>query len=638
MINIKYMQLYNIILIYLIIGIFVNYIFKINFSVLSCGIFAWVGKDIKYFRKDLFNILGMYNDNRGGDACGLYYDDSWYKGIGNTAKYEKLIVENDLHNTLKLKKYPVIIGHDRKTSVGHDTIVNAQPVVLLDFNTEEVLLVQAHNGTITNYRELSKKYSIELITGESDSIAIAKLIDTVGWKVLGEYEGSGAFVINKKDEPNVLYAFHGRSKVTENSTTLTDERPLAYLTFPGKGTFISSDINHLKSISVPKKEIIPCEFRHNILYKLEGDSVIEFLEIDRTTIKPMFKSVTYSSGSSNSAHNTFSKHPISYGDDATKRAIRYYKGLFHINDEPAHGTYIVDAWGWPIVESIKFSRDKHFELSFIYGILMKNRVSYEIMLKIINDAKINDVDEFYQQRNWWELKLSDNLKKYSLFPFWRYNEIGNFAGFIKPNHWTNIFKQAGYYFFDGNFKPIFSRLDFRVYTGQINSVDEKSVLYSLNDFILKREVDPLVYDFSETSDKKLEQIKSIVYAEDKNSTEKEASSIILPTNLKIVKKNKDKWNMVDCETCGAWKDNPDLCKKCVEQYNPDEEESIVDRAYKQYEEDLGVTVMVDSFKLILDAIDDAIDTYESLAINLKDDDIENILDDFRNLQTKLTKY
>jgi len=147
-----------------------------------------------------------------------------------------------------------------------------------------------------------------------------------------------------------------------------------------------------------------------------------------------------------------------------------------------------------------------------------------------------------------------------------------------------------------------------------------------------------LYDFSETSDKKLEQIKSIVYAEDKNSTEKEASSIILPTNLKIVKKNKDKWNMVDCETCEAWKDNPDLCKKCVEEYNSDEEESIVDRAYKQYEEDLGVTVMVDSFKLILDAIDDAIDTYESLAINLKGDDIEDILDDFRNLQTKLTKY
>lgn len=631
MINIKFMQLYNVILIYLLIGVSLNYIFKINFSVLSCGIFAWVGKDIKYFRRDLFNILGMYNDNRGGDACGLYYDDNWYKGIGNTAKYEKLIVENDLHNTLKLKKYPVIIGHDRKTSVGHDTIINAQPVVLVDFNTEELLLIQAHNGTISNYYSLAKKYNVELITGESDSIAIAKLIDTVGWKILAEYEGSGAFVINKKDEPNILYAFHGKSKVTEYATTLTEERPLAYLTFPGKGTYISSDINHLKNISIPKKEIIPCEFRHNVLYKLEGDSVTEFMDIDRTIIKPTPKSVSYSSNSSNNTKNNSSKSPISHGDDETKRAIRYYNGLFHINDAPAHGTYVIDAWGWPI-GSVKFNQDKHFELSFIYGILMKDRMAYETLLKIVKDANIIDLYEFYNQKNWWELKLGEELKKYSLFPFWRYTLKDNFVGFLKPNHWSNVFKQSGYYFYDGLFKPILSRLEFRVYVGQINAVSEKGILYSLNDFIKVGDIDPIVYDFSQTSAKKLEKIKDIVYAEDE-----EKSSIVLPHNLKIVKKSRDKWNMVDCDTCRAWEDNPDLCKKCMEQYELDTE-STVDKAYRQYEEDLGSTVMIDSFKLVLDAIDDAVDTYESLAINLKNDEIENVLNDFRNLQTKLTKY
>ena len=150
--------------------------------ILACGIFAWVGKDIKYFRRDLFNILGMYNDSRGGDSCGVYFDNMWYKGIGTTAKYEKLIPEFDLHNTLKLKINPVIIGHDRKVSVGSNTLVNAQPVILVD-KDQNIDYVHAHNGTIGNYEELAKKHNVILENNESDSIAIAKLIDLIGFDI-----------------------------------------------------------------------------------------------------------------------------------------------------------------------------------------------------------------------------------------------------------------------------------------------------------------------------------------------------------------------------------------------------------------------------------------------------------------------
>lgn len=609
------MQLYNVILIYLIVGVFVNYIFKVNFSILSCGIFAWVGKDVKYFRRDLFNILGMYNDSRGGDACGIYYDENWYKGIGKTSKYEKLIIEHDLHNTLKLKKNPLIIGHDRKTSVGTTTLDNAQPVVLVNYDSEELSFVQAHNGTITNYRELAKKYEMELMTGESDSVAIAKLVDTFGWDVLGEYEGSGAFVMCKATEPNVLYAFHGKSKATEYAVTAVDERPLAFLNFPGKGTYISSDIDHLHSISIPSKEIVPHEFKYNILYKLEGDSIEEFKVIDRTLlkIKPKTSPVT----TAYTGKVTSFKSPFGHEEGIVRTAIRYYNGLYRIEGKPAHGTYVVDNWGYPIMSVVKFNKEKHYELSFIFGILMRSRINFEAMYKIVKNEKILDADEFYETINWSKINAVIELKKHALSPFWRYDEKSNFTGFIKPDVWTNHYKYAGYYYFDGLYKPLFSKIDFKLYSGDINTVTENSYMFTITDFMGRGDISDKDYDFSETSVTDLLEIRAKL----------SGKTIALPAPVVETK--------IGCDKCDAWRSNPALCETCI---SDDEVETSMDKAYSDYEKHMGSTVMFESFKAINDAIDDSIDTYDSLSIDLKDQDIEELLDDFRKLQSKINKY
>lgn len=623
MINIKFMQLYNIILIYLIANVIVNYLTGINFSILSCGIFAWVGKETKFFRKDLFNILGMYNDNRGGDACGLYYDDNWYKGIGSTAKYEKLIIENDLHNTLHLKKYPLIIGHDRKTSVGHDTIDNAQPVVLVEYDTDDLLLVQAHNGTITNFRDLAKKYEIEIINGESDSIILAKLIDSLGWGVLSEYEGSAALVIMKHNEPNVLYAFHGKSKLTEHAFNATEERPLAYLTFPNKGTYISSDISHLKSISIPKKNIVPIEFKHNIVYKLEGDTVTEFMQIDRSKIFPDKKSsFTYKNNFNNSSKTYYSVTPLFYGDDSQTIAIRYYRGLYRLKDEPVHGKYIIDAWGWP-VKNISFNKNVHYELSFIHGVLMKDRLAYEKMLKFLKDENIMDIDEFYESTNWNKYSIVEKLKKYSLYPFWRYDEKVRFPGFIKPNTCSNVSTNKGYYYFDGTFKPLLSRLDFKVFNGDINTGSEGNILYSIDSFIRKNDIDPILYDFSETTREKLNKINALL-----NDTVANKPVITLPV---ITKKD-----FVDCATCRAWETNSNLCTSCVDEVS--KEDDNYEKEFKEYEKTLGNEVMSNSFKEVTDALGDTIDTYDSMSLDFTDTEVEEIIIEIRKLYSKLIKY
>lgn len=627
-------HLFNLILIYIFINVLCNYIFGNNFSILSCGIFAWVGKDIKYFRKDLFNILGLYNDSRGGDGCGIYFDDSWTKGSGVNSKYEKLIPTYDLHNTLKLKKYPVIIGHDRKTSVGTSIIENIQPTVIID-DTDAVVYVQAHNGTIGNYTELAKKYNIDLTTGESDSVAMAKLIQAVGFGVLSEYEGSGAFVMYFKETPNILFAFHGRSKLTEYGNE-TDERPLAYLTFPGKGTYISSDIDHLKNISCPSKNIIPVEFDHNVLYRLEGDSITEVNKIDRSKINMKKQSTIF--------HKAIPKSPAAYDCGIVGNGIRYSKGIYvDEKRKPVHGVHIISTWGY-LMKGFKFNPHSNFELCFIYGILMRNREAYEKMLKLLSSYEIDCSSDFYDRSNWLGNDLVTVLKECSLLPFWRYDTVDSMIGYLKPNTYRDYYKYAGSYYFDGRFSPPLSRYSFTIYNGDINSYTTGNMITTISDFISSGVVSPDEYDFSHVTD---EDLQDILKNLEKESIKKDNKVITLPVsdkNRKEIKPPSD-FNCADCE---VWRYNEHFCSDyCLGIENSDkdklaESNKAFELAYAYQDDEtneaMGKEVMLDSFRNTCNAINDCIDTYDSLAVDLKDEDVTDVIDSLKEVSTKLNKY
>lgn len=597
------MYLYNIIILYLLIGVIVNYIIGINFSTLSCGIFAWVGKDTKFFRRDLFNILGMYNDSRGGDACGVYFDDNWYKGISTSAKYEKLIVDYNLHNTLKLKSHPVIIGHDRKVSVGYLTIANAQPVILED-SEQQICYVQAHNGTITNYRALANKYKVNIEVGESDSIILAKLIDAVGWTVLEEYEGSAALVMYNKEEPNVIYAFHGRSRVTEYAT-LADERPLAYITFPGRGTYISSELSHLSNLSIPEKKIVPYEFKYNILYRLEGDTVMEFMEIDRTKLNQPSPKKTHFL---NSGYNS-KKTPIDYAEKTIYRtAIRYNAGLYVLNGEPANGLYTLDAWGY-IIDKLPFNKALHFEVGFIHGVMMKSRMSYEIMKKLVDDNNIYDTEDFYDVSSFNKLALVNLLKIHSATPFWRYSETAAFVGYLTPE----VCKVSGNgsHYFHGSYAFPLSRFIMKMNYGDIIEVKEDKYMITLNEFT-KSSIGQNV-DFSKTDDDQLGKILELVHFKKKEEPKDTTNTYGYSLPL-------------ECETCNKWSTDYDFCARSCPIYAKEDDSA---------EYDLALTSMKSSFKEVEDAIDTAIDTYESLSIDLKKDNVESVIDVLKETKNKL---
>ena len=609
------MYLYNIIIIYLLLGVIINYMTGINFSMLNCGIFAWVGKDTKFFRRDLFNILGMYNDSRGGDACGIYFDDDWYKGIGTSAKYEKLIVSYNLHNTLKLKKYPVIIGHDRKVSVGYMNIENAQPVVLVNNRDEEeeVVYVQAHNGTITNYRDLAKKHNIIVEAGESDSITLARLIDKVGWSILEEYEGSAALVMYDKEEPNVLYAFHGKSRASEY-VALAEERPLSYITFPGKGTYISSDIAHLSNLSIPEKKINPIEFQYNTLYRLEGDNVMEMLEVDRTKINlPTPKKHT---SNTTSYFNSIKKSPLQYKDNVNfQKAIRYNAGIFQIENKAAHGVYYLDSWGYD-VSNLKFNSLNHYEVCFIYGTMMRDRLSYEIMLDFINKNKIATIGHFYNLDTFNKLSITALLKKYAATPFWRYSITENFVGYIRPNVNGKRDKFGGNHYFDGEYIFPLSRYIFKMSYGDITEMKEDKYLMTLGE--LERSLKEGELDFSFSSEEKVRILKSTI----SGNSEKEN------TIIKDVSNSYGYSIPSECEKCNKWSTDYQYCStQCPIIDKPDYNDSS--------DQELGITTIKESFKEVEDAIDTAIDTYDSLAIDIKNQDVEDIINKLKEVKGKL---
>ena len=147
----------NFIIITMLISVIYNYLFRRKVTNLNCGIFAFVGISSDKFSPVLFNILGVYNDNRGGDSCGVYFNKGTILGIKTEAKYEALVKSKKLHTTIKLGKYPVAIGHCRKASVGAVSEKNIQPVTVRDESKDNKLLyVHSHNGTITNHKDLAK--------------------------------------------------------------------------------------------------------------------------------------------------------------------------------------------------------------------------------------------------------------------------------------------------------------------------------------------------------------------------------------------------------------------------------------------------------------------------------------------------
>ena len=230
-----------------------------------CGIFGQINKHKQgKFNFPAFTTLGIANDSRGGDSCGIFIDGKTEYGIDNKKLFANFIETSTLlHST---KKCHIALGHCRKASVGKIDLQRAQPVVIRN-DKNEVEFVVIHNGTIHNYKELAKKYIPHIdIQDMSDSQVMTQIFYHKGFDVLNEYCGGAVFVIvDYRSQEPVVYAFKGKSKMYYTSQTETEERPF-YFTITDRSLYFSSIYTWLKP------------FATSTIYTLEDNVVVRICD------------------------------------------------------------------------------------------------------------------------------------------------------------------------------------------------------------------------------------------------------------------------------------------------------------------------------------------------------------------------
>lgn len=266
-----------------------------------CGLFGFIGFKKQPIDIKSFIALGVENDTRGGHGCGIFCDGEIEYGPSSEKYFESFYEDSKLLPTIEAAE--VLIGHDRKASIGGISDEKLQPVVSYDENGD-IDFVLMHNGTITNHTELAKKYlSMEKEESDkfTDSQIMARIVYTHGFGVFSEYVGAGVFVIvdyrTPKRKPSV-YVFKGKSKEHSYSKEAEEERPLYYIRTKN-GLWFSSIMSYLRVMNYKQTDGVytfPC----NQVLLINHNANLQLIEkIDRSELvqKP---SVVYTSGNSNS--------------------------------------------------------------------------------------------------------------------------------------------------------------------------------------------------------------------------------------------------------------------------------------------------------------------------------------------------
>lgn len=210
--------------------------YKPDYSNLYCGISMYIG--VKPANIDKIKILGLYNVSRGSDACGIVINNVVSKGVDDfkpnpsikQANFSNFIEKKNLVVNENDENYNIIV-HNRKASTSWSEKSNpdhAHPFEITDPDNN-VVLIGAHNGSISNCEELKKAYDMtETYPVDSQlmlSILAKNRKEKHPYKVLEEYKGKAVLTWFYLDEPNVLYVYKGASKEYSTSA-VEEERPM----------------------------------------------------------------------------------------------------------------------------------------------------------------------------------------------------------------------------------------------------------------------------------------------------------------------------------------------------------------------------------------------------------------------------
>lgn len=350
-----------------------------------CGIFGILNKSPRPFDFSTFCMLGIENDSRGGDSCGVFIDGKYEYGVNKEKLFADFFQESEL--IYKTNSATIALGHCRKASVGKISKETAQPVIIKD-DLGNVKFVVIHNGTIHNYTELAKKYIPNIdITGMTDSQVMTHIFYHKGYDVLEEYNGGAVFcIVDYRGYTPRTYLWKGASKKNEFSKDIEDERPLWFVHNPLKRELVFSSLwIPLKALRKEATIFTPVE---NTLIEFEGTRVKVVKEYSRAnciqTKKYETKSSSYLSGYSMGSW---------YGGSYTSCfvTVDFDRNIYTYLGKPLHGRFLLGKYG-RVYE--KESVEAVYNAFFYNGVLLRSEECYKFLTKLQSKLKMSDADFF----------------------------------------------------------------------------------------------------------------------------------------------------------------------------------------------------------------------------------------------------
>ncbi len=493
-----------------------------------CGLFGFIGNDPASFSWDKFNVLGWFNDSRGGDACGRVVGNLCQHGVDSLKTYKEFAMATKNPSVGITEN--VILGHCRKASSGGKNDIYAQPIIVYkkDLNAkmikdpimkagikslkkDDIVFSGIHNGTIDNYLELAPKYGIPTVD-HNDSKVLLNILFYGNYKVLTQYIGTAALVFHNHIL-NRTFIFKGSSKSYSSSAFDSEERPLFSWSI-NSNMYFSSIEDSLLFIGAIKNEMT--SIKCNVLYTFQDGNLMKETEFDRKTMlqnesvstpATPYKGKNYNYYNHRDDYNNawdngqknlpggfpVIKRPLDdftrsfivcsnsrriqaeifnrfYANKSLRRAI-YNKSRYWMNGCLMHGVYVLNSVG--IVPNKNVRDIAALGLYyFIEGIMMDNQTSYnsamELHVEFIKDILVGKGGTSYKEQ-----KFTESIAKYSRYPVASLTRTDGgqdcFSNVPSSNVVTNVIIK----YYTGTYNPIFSNRSYRFQSGDLQSITEE---------------------------------------------------------------------------------------------------------------------------------------------------------------------
>lgn len=358
-----------------------------------CGIWGIVNSRAREFDYSTFCTLGIANDSRGGDSCGIFIDGYYEYGVKGNDKFFQCYFLGGNYLT-KLKNSTIAFGHCRKASVGKIDETTAQPVIITN-EAGKVEYVLMHNGTIKNYKKLATKYIPDIdITDMTDSQVMARIFYYTGYKVLSEYIGGAVFAIAdyRGKKPKVLL-FKGSSKKDKYSKEVTEERPLYYCIDPSKRELIFSSISSYMFAVRPNLDIYI--LNPNIIFEFNGKDleIVEEVSRENATQEEDIVSTIYSKNNYYKSFGIWDDGDYLYDNFITTNQV---DNTYYGKGKKLHGRVYLSKYGVLLDKMSKTSICK--EIYFWNGVALKNVACFRFLAVLKEKSKLEG-KEFNEKFN-----------------------------------------------------------------------------------------------------------------------------------------------------------------------------------------------------------------------------------------------